>query len=261
MKTYREKLVEMGGTEGLVRGVLHLPFLNAHGTALLIPGYFSATKSGPTRLFVDLARHLQEMGLVVLRFDFRGMGDSDGESGEMSYNSALADIKTATKYLVDNFPNFRPTLIAHSMGGNCAVSAVIHHHIDAEALLLIAPDTSGAITKEQLFSDEQLDLLNSGQRVARRGVMCGAQFLQPILQKQIFEEAHMITTPCVFICGELDELYTRKDVDNLTNLMRSDVRIFDIPDGDHNFLNLHARNQLITLIGSLVSPSKHEISA
>jgi len=63
-----------------LHGVLHLPATRARsplGVILLTPG--QQCRIGPWRSYVRLARRLTGLGVPVLRFDFHGLGDSDGE--------------------------------------------------------------------------------------------------------------------------------------------------------------------------------------
>jgi pimeloyl-ACP methyl ester carboxylesterase len=64
-------------------GVLHLPQTTARselGVILLSPGV--KMRVGPERLYCVLTERLVQLGLPVLRFDFYGLGDSEGELGE-----------------------------------------------------------------------------------------------------------------------------------------------------------------------------------
>jgi pimeloyl-ACP methyl ester carboxylesterase len=63
-----------------LHGILHLPESRVHsplGVVLLSPG--QKCRLGPWRSYVRLARRLTGLGVPVLRFDFHGLGDSDGE--------------------------------------------------------------------------------------------------------------------------------------------------------------------------------------
>lgn len=116
------------------------------------------------------------------------------------------------------------------------LSAIARHDLQVRKLVLIGPDTSGAVTKDPLFSDDQLDRLRKGDPVSRKGVICDARFLRPIFDKKIFEDASDIVTPCLVIYGENDELYDKSDLLLLASRMRGMTDIFEVAAGDHNFL-------------------------
>ena len=64
-------------------GVLHLPASGANtdlAVILLSPGV--KMRVGPQRLYCTMTERLLDLGLPVLRFDFHGLGDSEGEVSE-----------------------------------------------------------------------------------------------------------------------------------------------------------------------------------
>lgn len=55
---------------------------------------------GPSRLYVNLARKLAESGLLALRFDFAGFGDSDPRGDDIPFTKgAVADVRSAMDFL------------------------------------------------------------------------------------------------------------------------------------------------------------------
>ncbi len=75
-----------------------------------------------------IAQRLATLGLAVLRFDFTGLGHSEGEFANTGFTSNLADIRAAASYLSDRgMP--ATVLIGHSLGG--------------AAILKVAPDIKG----------------------------------------------------------------------------------------------------------------------
>src|SRR5688500_9087000 len=80
----RVEAVKFANTAGLaLYGTLHRPATpgrNLPAVVLLSPGV--KMRVGPGRLYVPLTRMLNELGYTVLRFDFFGLGDSEGELQE-----------------------------------------------------------------------------------------------------------------------------------------------------------------------------------
>jgi len=60
---------------------------------------FAEEKLWAQRVMVSYARLLVRLGYTVLRFDFRGHGDSDGRFEETSVATRLSDIHCAAKFL------------------------------------------------------------------------------------------------------------------------------------------------------------------
>jgi uncharacterized protein len=106
---------------------LHLPHGNGEGEKkfplIIICHGFTSTRIGVDRLFVKTAQALVKLGFAVLRFDYAGCGESEGEYGENEFACFIDQTKEAisfgSKLTCINEHNI--TLIGHSLGGAVAV--------------------------------------------------------------------------------------------------------------------------------------------
>lgn len=83
---------------------------------------FTSTRIGVDRLFVKTAQALVKLGFAVLRFDYAGCGESDGEYGENEFACFIDQTKTVISF-GSELPNVdcdAITLIGHSLGGAVA---------------------------------------------------------------------------------------------------------------------------------------------
>jgi len=85
------------GTNQLL-GILHKPE-NARNTAVLIIVGGPQYRVGSHRQFVQLSRSLAKENIISLRFDYTGMGDSQGE--KKSFESISDDIRVACDRLCE----------------------------------------------------------------------------------------------------------------------------------------------------------------
>jgi len=71
---------------------------------------------------VRISRALAEQGIGVLRFDFAGIGESEGDFGESHFSANVTDILSAADWLEehDRAPKL---LMGHSLGGAAALAA------------------------------------------------------------------------------------------------------------------------------------------
>jgi len=119
-------------------GVLHKPgstALNAPGVLVVVGG--PQYRVGSHRQFVLMARYLCAQGIAVLRFDYRGIGDSDGE--QRSFDSINEDIAAA----LSEFNKQLPEINRFVIWGLCdaAAAALIYAHTDKRicGLVLLNP--------------------------------------------------------------------------------------------------------------------------
>jgi exosortase A-associated hydrolase 1 len=85
-------------------GVLHRPHI-AHQLALIVVVGGPQYRVGSHRQFVQLARIVAAAGTAVLRFDYRGMGDSDGT--RRTFEGIAADIRSAIDFMLAAVPGVR----------------------------------------------------------------------------------------------------------------------------------------------------------
>ncbi len=108
---------------------------------------------------VHIARALVAQGVGVLRFDFTGLGDSEGDLVASGFSGNVADLEAAARHMSD--AGYAPTLlIGHSLGGAAAL-AVAGKLPEIKAVATLgAPFEPTHI--ERLFGDKLPALLADG---------------------------------------------------------------------------------------------------
>jgi exosortase A-associated hydrolase 1 len=110
-------------------GILARPE-HVSGVGLLIVVGGPQYRAGSHRQFVRLARHAAAHGFAALRFDYRGMGDSDG--APRSFETIDEDISAAIDALMRSCPG----MIGVALWGLCdgASAALMYAHRDRRVL-------------------------------------------------------------------------------------------------------------------------------
>lgn len=106
-------------------GILSVPEqTGARGVLIVVGG--PQYRAGSHRQFTLLARHLASHGIPVMRFDYRGMGDSHGAA--RNFEDVSADIRAA----IDQFMAAVPALREVVLWGLCdaASAALFYAHQD-----------------------------------------------------------------------------------------------------------------------------------
>lgn len=120
MTARQSELFEFPGRQGQLSATLELP----HGRPLRGVAVFAhCFACGRNAIAaVRIARDLAERGFAVLRFDFAGIGESEGSFGESGLLDNAGDIVSAVMALEDRGLPCR-MLIGHSYGGAAAIAA------------------------------------------------------------------------------------------------------------------------------------------
>lgn len=84
-------------------GILHVPEQRSADIGMVLVVGGPQYRIGSHRQFVLLARALAEAGIPVLRFDYRGMGDSEGTFRD--FEAVSADIRAAVDTLTGQLPD------------------------------------------------------------------------------------------------------------------------------------------------------------
>ncbi len=119
-----ERAVEFPSDGLALRGVLHVPD-GAAGPrpALILCHGFGGSCRGAGH--PALAAALEAAGYVVLRFDFRGCGESEGEKGSVICDEEVADLRHAVDFLAARPEAAADAIgvIGASLGGSVALQA------------------------------------------------------------------------------------------------------------------------------------------
>ncbi|MFE1243411.1 alpha/beta hydrolase [Fictibacillus sp. NPDC058756] len=106
---------------------IHYPSLQAVEEGayplIIICHGFTSTRIGVDRLFVKTAKALVKQGYAVLRFDYAGCGESEGEYGENGFYCLIDQTQAAISFgrSLPCINSESVTLIGHSLGGAVAV--------------------------------------------------------------------------------------------------------------------------------------------
>jgi len=152
---------ESGGAT--LQGVLHLPS-DAKGAraAILSCHGFGGSSRGAGH--PQLARALERAGYAVLRFDFRGCGESGGERGRIICEEEVEDVRNAVTFLQS-----RPAVDADRVGliGTSLGGAVVIYAAAVDARIKVCAATGAVANGGRLFKIQYPDEANYRAFLAR----------------------------------------------------------------------------------------------
>lgn len=118
MKSFK---LQFPNTEGqLLSARLEMPVDKKPKAYALFAHCFTCSKN--LMAVTNISRALTSRGIAVLRFDFTGLGDSEGEFADTNFSSNVQDLIVAAEYLKTQYE--APKLIVgHSLGGAAVLIA------------------------------------------------------------------------------------------------------------------------------------------
>ena len=130
----------------------------------------------------NISRALNQAGIAVLRFDFTGLGESEGDFADSNFTSNVEDLEAAANYLAEN--HAAPSLlIGHSLGG-AAVIHVADRIASAKAIVTIGAPHDPAHVKH-LFQEHSDTITTAGEAevsIGGRPFKVKKQFLEDIAE-------------------------------------------------------------------------------
>jgi putative redox protein len=202
------------------------------GCALLSHG-FACSKN--TKAMRWISMWLARQGVAVLRFDFTGLGESEGQFSETTFSTNLDDIAAAVAFLRDEYvaPQI---LMGHSLGGMAMLAAAG----GVPTCRLVATIASPADTKHirNLLVAGHPDLLTCGEAdvsFGGRRVNIRKGFLDDLAIHQIEEDVARLGCALMAFHSPVDEAL---QIDHA-------IRIFQAAKPPKYFITLDGADHLL----------------
>ena len=201
-----------------VVGTLHLP-PGATRCIITCHGYISHRNSDK---WLAVARRLSEVGLAVLRFDFRGCGESQGNPETAS--GRVEDLRAALDFVGRELRPRKLGLLGSSLGG-------------AVALLVAAHDPPSMDSGHR-----RIDCLVTWATPAEVRL-----FPHEYPPAAVLEAARSIKCPILIVHGTRDEVVPYDHAQRLFESAPEPKRLEFIAGGDHTFTNPRHRKRVVEL--------------
>ncbi len=164
------------------------------------------TCSKDFKAVVRISRALAERGIAVLRFDFTGLGESEGDFADTTFSSNLEDLVAAARFMEGRYGGVE-ILIGHSLGG-AAVLAVARRIESARAVATIgAPSDTGHLSETilrqapELASQEQAEV-----NIAGRSFRIRRQLIDDLNEHTLRECIAELGRPLLILHSPVDEV-------------------------------------------------------
>jgi uncharacterized OsmC-like protein/alpha/beta superfamily hydrolase len=183
-----------------------------------------------------IATALAAKGIATLRFDFTGLGSSEGDFANSTFSSNVADLVRAANHLRET-RQAPAILIGHSLGG-AAILAAAGQIAEAKAVVTIsAPSDPAHVTG--LFRDHVDNIRNHGQAhvsLAGRPFTIKREFLDDVAENPLMEKIAHLHKALLVMHSPTDDTV---GIDNAT-------RIFVTAKHPKSFVSLSGADHLLS---------------
>jgi len=200
-------------------------------TCAIFAHCFTCSKS--TRATTIISRALAKRGIAVLRFDFTGLGTSEGEFAETNFSSNVSDLIDAAEAL--RAASYVPSLlVGHSLGG-AAVLAAAGDIPEVRAVATIgAPAEPAHVT--HLLGSATDDIERDGSAeidIAGRSFRITKQFLDDISETRLRGKIHNLLKPLMILHAPGDSIVGIDNAAQIYKAAQHPKSFLSLDDADH----------------------------
>lgn len=183
-----------------------------------------------------ISRGLVEDGFGMMRFDFTGLGESEGDFSETNFSSNCRDIRKAAKFLAENYGS-PSVLIGHSFGGTAMLKIADEiAHVKAVATIGSPCDTTHVVHQ---FADQIEEIEEEGEAkvlLGGRPFVIKEQFLDDIENQNIAKEINDLDKSLLIFHSPQDQVVRIENAAHIYGHAKHPKSFVSLDGADHLLL-------------------------
>ena len=197
-----------------------------------------------------IAAVLTDLGYGLLRFDFTGLGDSEGEFANTNFSSNVDDLVAAARWLGEHHASPQ-LLVGHSLGGAAAIRAA-QLLVDVRAVVTIgAPSDAGHVAKlldgalDQITETGEVEIELHGRRFTIK-----RQFVDDLRDGGVTESAAAIDAALLVMHSPVDNTVGVEHAARIFQAARHPKSFVGLDHADHLLSRVEDAEYAASLIGA-----------
>ncbi len=234
--------VEIAGPLGTLRGMFHRPDGDGPAPAVMLLHGFTGEHIEQDRLFVQAGRHLAAAGFAVLRVDFYGSGDSDGDFDAWTVHTEVADAVAMLDWL-----GGQSSVVADRIGvvgisfGGCVTALLAGQDPRVRAIVLW---NAFGLPDRHTFDE----IMRSGSETGVvGGLRVGRDFFKALAGLDITGTLRQYGGPGLVIQATKDEAILQEEADAFAEALGTRGELVHIEGADHTFRHPAWRREVFDL--------------
>lgn len=246
MKNQRLKITNRHGN--LLHASLELPIDQKPSNYAVFAHCFTCTSN--LSAVKHVSRSLTQQGFGVLRFDFTGLGNSEGAFADSHFSANVSDLEDVFHYMEEHF-KAPDLLIGHSLGGAAVIVAASRLPAVKAIATIGAPATVEHAT--HLFSHQVHEIAEKGEievKIGGRPFTINKNFVEEFAATDLPAIVKNLRKPILILHSPIDKIV---GIDNAQQLYQNAFHpksFISLDDADH-LLSKELDSQYVgSLIGS-----------
>ena len=180
-----------------------------------------------------ISRALTANGFGVLRFDFTGLGESEGDFAESNFSGNIEDLVAAAEFLKEHHKS--PTLlIGHSLGGAAALYAAPNIPSIKAVATIAAPSNPTHVKRLLKGSLEDIEQLGAAiVKLGEREFTIKKQFLDDLDKTPLSEVLQTLNKSILIMHSPQDNLVGIKNAEEIYKAGRHPKSFISLDGADH----------------------------
>lgn len=202
------------------------------------PNYYAIfahcfTCSSTLSAVINISRSLTNHGFGVLRFDFTGLGRSEGEFSESHFSANVDDLLAVNEYLVKNY-SAPGLLVGHSLGGAAVIVAASKLDNVKAVATIGAPATVSHVT--HLFSHGLDEIREKGEvtiNIGGRPFKINREFVEDFKKIDLPEITENLRKPLLIMHAPFDRIVGIENAHQLYHNAHHPKSFVSLDQADH----------------------------
>lgn len=195
-----------------------------------------------------ISKELAKLGIATLRFDFRGLGDSQGKFVDTNFTTQINDIQAAIDYLQQHHAS-PALLIGHSMGGTASLYSALHNEQVKAAVTIASPSQPSHVLHHFKHAIASLNAGNNAViQVGGSDYEVSPGFVDDLLQYDMQASLASLHKPVLVFDVEGDDIVAASNAADIVEWCGSHTEKISLKDTDHLVSN---RQTAISIANSI----------
>lgn len=181
----------------------------------------------------NISRALTDSGMGVFRFDFTGLGESEGDFADTNFSSNVEDLRAAADYMEAEW-KAPSILMGHSLGGAAVLQAAAGMKSVEAVATIGAPCNPEHVA--HLLVDKKEEIERKGEarvRLAGREFTIRKQFLDDLEEQVMDEVIRGLDRALLIFHSPVDRTVGIDNAAHIYKLARHPKSFISLDDADH----------------------------
>lgn len=180
-----------------------------------------------------VSRALTQDGFAVVRFDFTGLGSSEGEFADSHFSANVEDLLDVHKFITEHY-EAPSLLVGHSLGGAAVLVAASKLKAVKAVATIAAPATVSHV--KELFSHQVEDIEEKGDievNIGGRPFLINKDFVEEFDNTDLPEVVKNLRKPLLIMHSPFDQIVGVENAEQLYKNAHHPKSFISLDNADH----------------------------